>query len=292
MKLRYLEIPPSEGGTAVAGCGTIHRSEVEATLTKLSDDLEMPFDFNDYVLGSTGKSEYSGDIDLVVDSKYWDQTGIGSFRQNLEEAFGKEVVARNGAMLHLKYPIVGYNSSFDERKPRTGFVQIDFNFGDVEWERFYHYSPGEESEYKGAHRNLMLAAITTVVDVIRNDTVDGYGRPTLMYRWKFGSNGLIRVQRASVKEKHTFVWKKKQDDTLIYGPHTDPAEIARYLLPVDGTPADFFSMETLMAAVKRNFGMVDQERIWRRTASNFMDWRDGKYFEYPEEITRYITEIS
>lgn len=288
MKLNYKTVPPSEGGTAVAGCGTIHKSEIQATLTKLSDELEFPFDLNDYILGSTGKSEYSGDIDLVIDTNYWKPVDLGSLRVKLEELFGKENVERNGAMLHLKYPIVGFDATLDERKPRTGFVQVDFNFGDADWERFYHYSPGEASEYKGAHRNLMMAAITTVVDIIRSDAVDGYNRPVLMYRWKFGPNGLIRVRRDSVKEKHTFVWKKKQTDTTIYGPYTNPAEIAKYLLPEDGTPADFVSMESLMDAIKRNFGMVDQERIWRRTASNFIDWRDGKYFLYPPEISKYI----
>lgn len=289
MKLRYIKTPTDLGGTAVPGCGTIHRSEIKKTLDKLSDDLEMPFDFNDYIMGSTGKREYSGDIDLVVDQVWWDH-GIPLFRQNLEQVFGRENVARNGDMLHLKYPIVGY---FGYGPDRTGFVQIDFNFGNYEWEKFYHYSD-ENSGYKGAHRNLMIAAICSSVNIYPgidpSDTCpciwEG-DRPANIIRWKFGPNGLIRVNRKSVKDKHGH-WKKKQEDTVIEGPYTKDYDIVGALLPLTASPFALNSMESIMDAVKENFGMVDQERIWKRTAENFSDWNQGKLFEYPEEISRYL----
>lgn len=300
MKLRYIRLPDNLGGAAVPGCGTIHRSEIRATLTKLSDDLEMPFDFNDYILGSTGKRDYSGDIDLVVDDKWWGY-GISAFRQNLEEAFGKENIARNGNMLHLKYPIVRYNAEYAEAQPRTGFVQIDFNFGNAEWEKFYHYSDAE-SGYKGAHRNLMLAAICATVDVhvdtfnapcdtILGESVpcaiDGYNRPTSIIRWIFGPNGFARVNRVSVKGRDG-TWLKKQQDTVVEGPYKSPYDIRNILFPYSSHLNDLDSLETLMDAVKRNYGMVDQERVWKRTASNFSDWDQGKLFEYPIEISRYF----
>jgi hypothetical protein len=43
-----------------------------------------------------------------------------------------------------------------------------------------------------------------------------------------------------------------------------------------------------MAAVKRNYGMTDCERIWKRSAANFHDWKDGRNFLYPEEISKYF----
>lgn len=285
MKLKYRVPPESEGGAALPGCGTIHLSEVKPTLTKLSDDLEFPFDLNEYTLGSTGKKEYSGDIDLVLDDK-WYGHGPTHLREELEELFGKENVARNSNMIHLRYPIVGYNATLDERKPRTGFVQVDFNLGDVEWERIYHYSPGDESEYKGAHRNLAIAAISTVSDVVSSRILDGYDRPSVQVRWKFGPNGFIKVQRTSVKDK-TGIWKRKQDDVELLPPVKDATGIAKVLFPIDGKAADLHSLETIILAVKRNFGMVDQERIWRRCAENFYDWRDGRGFIYPPEIEKY-----
>lgn len=286
MKLKYHTLPTSLGGGAVPGCGTIHRSEVRATLTKLSDDLEFPFDLNDYVLGSTGKKEYSGDIDLVLDDQ-WYGHGVAHLRSELEELYGKESVSRHGNMIHLRYPIVGYNPALDEAKPRTGFVQIDFNPGNVDWERVYHYSPGDDSEYKGAHRNLAIAAITTVAGCVNSRILDGYDRPAEQFRWKFGPNGLIRVHRTSVKETHTGVWKRKQEDTVLGPPILDANRIAKELFQLDGQSSDLHSLETIMAAVKRNFGLVDQERIWRRCAENFYDWPDGRNFDYPEEIAKY-----
>lgn len=292
MKLNYISTPTDLGGTAVPGCGTIYCTEIKPTLAKLSNDLEMPFDFNDYVLGSTGKREYSGDIDLVVDDKWWGQ-GVPAFRQNLEEAFGKENIARNANMLHLKYPIVQYDPGLNEAQPRTGFVQIDFNFGDTEWEKFYHYVD-EESAYKGAHRNLMISAICAVIDVHPFIDVDDPcplvwegGRPANVVRWKWGENGFIRVNRRSVKDKHGH-WKHKQEDTIVAGPYTDPKTIIDILFPGYHNIHALDSMETIMTAVKATYGMVEQERVWQRSAANFYDWSQGKLFKYPPEIDAYI----
>jgi hypothetical protein len=288
MKLKYIAPPESEGGSAVPGCGTIHISEIRPTLTKLSDDLDFPFDLNDYVLGSTGKKEYSGDIDLVLDDKWWGH-GVPALREDLENIFGKHVVARNGSMLHLKYLIEGYNPKLNEHGPRTGYVQIDFNLGDTDWEKFYHYSPGDDSEYKGAHRNLAIAAICAVADVQNSKAVDGYDRPVEQFRWKFGQNGFIHVRRESTKDERSGVWNRKQVDTVLEDPIKDPIRIAQILFPVDGVPADLHSLETIMAAVERNYGMTDQQRIWKRMASNFHDWKDGRNFIYPTEITKYFS---
>lgn len=294
MKLLYKMTPTDLGGTAVPGCGTIHKNEIKRTLDKLSDDLEMPFDLNNYTLGSTGKREYSGDIDLVIDDCWWGQ-GIPAFRQNLEELFGKENVARNGDMLHLKYPIVDFHHGYSLAQPRTGFVQIDFMFGNKEWKQFYHYSD-ENSAYKGAHRNLLIAAICAETDVYhRIDLNDSCpiiwegDRPTNIDRWKWGSNGFIRVNRRSVKDKHGH-WKRKQEDTVIAGPYTNPDTIIDILFPGCRNSNALDSMETIMVAIKNTYGMVEQERVWRRAASNFSDWPQGKLFLYPSEISRYFRQ--
>jgi hypothetical protein len=302
MKLRYIGTPTDLGGSAVPGCGTIYKSEIKPTLTKLSDDLEMPFDFNDFVVGSTGKREYSGDIDVVVDNKWWQKNdgGIVKFRQMLEEVYGKENVAKNGDIVHLKFPIENYNGTYQQSLPRTGFVQIDFNFGDYEWEKFYHYVDGN-SGYKGAHRNLMISAICSVNSYTDFDNMpgewmnghfipclnDSYNRPTSIIRWKFGPNGFTEVSRVSAKSRDGN-WMKKQVDTVLAGPYKDSHLIRLELFEYSSKLEDLDSLETLMAAVKRNYGMTDQERIWKRAASNFADWPQGKLFEYPPEIAAYF----
>lgn len=287
MKLKYIVEPLNAGGSAVPGCGTIHISEIKPTLDKLSDDLLFPFNLNDYVLGSTGKREYSGDIDLVLDYSQYN-AGYKEFHKNLVNQFGLEVTARNAEMVHLKYPIKNYNILLQGYQPRTGFVQIDFNFGDEKWERFYHYSPGEESGYKGAHRNLAISALASVFKLSVSPILDFYDRPISLVKWKFGPKGLIKVKRQSIINPKNDKWSNKQTDTIIEGPYYNADRIAKILLPVDGIASDLNSLETIIAAVKRNFGMVDQERIWLRIAYNFTSWKYGKDFIYPTEISNYF----
>lgn len=192
-------------------------------------------------------------------------------------------------MVHLKYPIVSYKEELQGSTPRTGYVQIDFNLGDADWERFYHFSPGDKSEYKGAHRNLAIAAISSVNVIMESMGTDSQGRPRSTYRWKFGSNGFIKVHRVSVKDPRSGDWMKKQVDHDLGQTLRDPTLIAHTLfLTEDATADDLFSLETIMAAVKRYGGMVEQEQIWRRMAHNFTDWKDGKNFTYPPEIAKYI----
>lgn len=287
MKLKYHTLPPSEGGGAVPGCGTIHISEISPTLDKLSSELEFPFDLEDYTLGSVGKKEYSGDIDVVIETA-WYNAGPKTFHSDLITIFGVENTGRNGTMVHLKYPIVGFDSMKADSLPRTGFVQVDFNFGDLAWERVYHHSPGDTSEYKGAHRNLIIAAITSAVNTETSPLLDFYDRPVSQIRWKWGSNGLIRVNRHGGLDPKSGKWSIKQLDTVLEGPLKDADSIARALFPYDGQASDLHSLETMMDAVKRNYGLADQERIWSRTAKNFADWKEGKYFIYPLEISRYF----
>lgn len=288
MKINYKTPPLNNGGGAVSGCGTIHKSEIAPTLDQLTADWTgmSPVNFNECLVGSTGKREYSGDIDLVLDTK-WCKLSSGAIADFLREMTGAANVARHGEMVHLKYPIKNFDASQNEIGPRTGFVQIDFNIGDAAWEKVYHFSPGDKSAYKGAHRNLGIAAITTVVDVTRDDEVDTFNRPIVSKRWKWSPHGFVRVIRQSQRDKNTNVWMKKQLDTVIDGPYFDADRIASILFE-DGTAADIESLETLMVAVKRNFGMVDQERIWKRMAENFSDWSQGKDFWYPPEIDKYI----
>jgi hypothetical protein len=283
MKLNYLKDPQDNAGTAVLGCGTIHQSEIKETLNHLTSDLGLTVNLNDYTLGSTGKRTYSGDIDVVLD-----KVVPNYFAVTLREKFGDENVARNGSMVHLRYPISNYDPTLDELQPRTGYVQVDFNFGNADWERLYHFSPGDKSAYKGAHRNLAIAAITSAVNASKSDIVDTYNRPICIIKWKWGPKGFFRIIRESRRDRNSNVWMKKQEDSPIVGPIYDPEVIALKLFPDDGTPKDLECLETIMEAVKRNFGMVDQERIWKKIAENFSDWKQGKEFRYPPEIEEYF----
>lgn len=288
MELKYRETPDSEGGGAVPGCGTIHKSEIQETLHALSDEMHFPFDLNEYIIGSTGKREYSGDIDVVLDTIWWPH-GAKALKDDLDEAYGQENVKRFGTSVHLKYPIKNYDSTKQDRLPRTGFVQIDFNFGNATWEKFYHFSAGPASGYKGAHRNLAIAAITAVTNTKDNSQKDSYNRPITQIRWKWSPKGFMRVQKTSEYDFEHERWKRIQNEDILDGPYLDPAMIARLIFKKDGTQDDLSSLEAIINAVKRNYTKEEQDYIWERMAKNFGDWKDGKNFIYPAEIEPYFT---
>lgn len=290
MKLNYITPPTQAGGAAVPGVGTIYINEVSATLTALSDDLELPFDLNDYKIGSTGTRVYSGDLDVVLDTQWYKDTPA-RLMSDLVELFGVTAVRKTGTLVHLAYPIKNYDETKQEVGPRTGLVQVDFYLGDYDWEYFYHYSCAN-SAYKGAHRNLAISAVAAIKDCsVVDSQLDQLDRPLKEVRYKWGPNGLLRIERVLVENSVTpGKYNKAPRDEVIAGPWKDPQVIAEKLF-INGVPEDLDSLETIILAVKRSFGIAKQEVIFKRIAKNFMGWPDHKMFYYPPEIASYITSI-
>ncbi len=287
MKLNYITPPTHAGGAAVSGVGTIHINEVRPTLLALSKELNMRIDLNDYTIGSTGKKEYSGDLDVVLDTDLYKDTPA-RLVSDLTNLFGMKAVRKTGSMVHLSYPIIGYDTNKKEIGPRTGYVQVDFYLGDYEWEYFYHYSC-VASAYKGVHRNLAISAVAATKDCnVVNPKLDQLGRPLKEVRYKWGQNGLLRIERTLV-ENLTIpsTYNKAPKDAVLAGPWKDPEEIALKLFD-NGTPEDLNSLETIITAVKRDFDLDEQKVIFNRIAKNFMSWPDYKMFYYPAEISPFI----
>jgi hypothetical protein len=271
-------------GNALPGCGSIHKDEVHPTLVKLSDDLDFPFDLNDYILGSTGKKDYSGDIDVVLDKK-WYSGGAKNLRKEMIELIGDDNVNLNGALLHIKYPIVNYDSTKNERQPRTGFVQVDFNFGDYKLLKFFNWAPGNESKFKGLHRNIALSSVAGVVNAITFSGRDDRDRPIEQIRWKWSPKGLMKVKRIS-KQKADGSWNKEQIDIDLKQTITDPALIAKTLL--QGTVDDMNSLETIVAAVNRAYSDAYKTLMFQRMAQNFSEKAVLEEYTYPPEIAQYL----
>ena len=150
--------PVKESGH-MAGVGSIHIDEIAATLSALENHLDIELQSN--VLGSVGKKEFSGDIDVAVQMSS-DQ--VESFMQNLLEIDIVEDVDRAPNLVMAKVKIIGYDSSKDGYN-RTGFVQVDFMLNDdIEWLKTFYHSPAQnESKYKGAHRNIAVGSYFTSV---------------------------------------------------------------------------------------------------------------------------------
>ena len=142
-----------EGGSATI---RIKKADVDPTLKWLEGILGI--DLIDFKLGTTGKKETSGDLDIAIDEnaitkdeltnklKAWiDQNHPGD---NL-----RQWVAKTGTSVHFKTPIGG-----DEA---NGFVQTDLMFGNPDFMLWSVKGEPEGSEYRGRDRQLLINAIAT-----------------------------------------------------------------------------------------------------------------------------------
>ena len=101
----------------------------------------------DNMLGSTGRKETSGDLDLGIDETKITKDVL--IQQLLKRGVKAEDIKKSGDSVHVKTPILG--------DAANGFVQTDFMFGDPEFQKFA-LNTGE-SAYKGVHRAILLASI-------------------------------------------------------------------------------------------------------------------------------------
>ena len=101
----------------------------------------------DNMLGSTGRKDTSGDLDLGIDETKITKDLL--IQQLLKRGIKAEDIKKSGDSVHVKTPILG--------DAENGFVQTDFMFGDPEFQKFA-LNTGE-SDYKGVHRAILLASI-------------------------------------------------------------------------------------------------------------------------------------
>jgi hypothetical protein len=146
----------TEGGNVFkdieSGTNRILRKDVEPTIKWLESITNLPLLSN--TLGTTGKNETSGDLDIAVDEKFIDKNKLAAILSNWCSAHKlepKSFVKKSGDSVHFRTPILG--------DPHNGFVQTDFMFGDPEWMKWSLRGGKENSQYKGMHRHVLLASI-------------------------------------------------------------------------------------------------------------------------------------
>jgi hypothetical protein len=237
----------TEGG-AMPGVGAIHIDEIEPTLDSLEKILGI--DLKNNVLGSVGKKEFSGDIDIALDISNEDLPAFVEKLQNIPEVLD---LAKSSVIM-TKVKIADYDPNKQvQGKPRTGYVQVDFMPGDPGWLKTYYHAPSEkDSKYKGVFRNLLLASI--VARVNRKDSgqklPDGRAMQSERYMWS-PTDGLVKVLRTPEPNKKGDGYTKKNNNKIIDGPYKNPDEIAKVLNL--GTADSLYSYETLRKAMDENY---------------------------------------
>jgi len=141
-------------------------------------------------LGSVGKKDYSGDIDLALSGKSFDNIedwGLDKeYVTKLFDGFKKrsrtatdEQIMKRAVIVAIAQKIEESNSDilvdvkgsssgalflafpqFDENNEEVGDnVQIDVNVGDVDWLEFAYYSSTYKGNVKGLHRTQLMLAM-------------------------------------------------------------------------------------------------------------------------------------
>lgn len=184
------------GGNVFGTTGGIKKEYIQSTLNGFIDELCRIFPLKEEylkgykVLGSAGKKEVSGDIDLalsndlVKDSKSWGicQTRIleyydkfqkrartATHEQLMKRAFIvsiADVIKSESELIEVDTKGSSNGSLFctfpqlNEDGERVGMnVQIDINFGDLDWLEFAYYSDVYEDNVKGLHRTQLMLSL-------------------------------------------------------------------------------------------------------------------------------------
>jgi hypothetical protein len=160
--------------------------DIAATLVFLEKVSGLPV--KDYTLGSVGKKQSSGDLDIAVDSNKISKDELTARLSKYAQEQGadpKTYTRKSGISVHFLTPIRG--------NPSLGFVQTDFMFdADPEWMKFGMYSAGDASKYSGADRNLLMSSVAKAKG--------------MKYSWQ---KGLIRREDESPISKDPDVIAKK-----------------------------------------------------------------------------------
>ena len=251
----------SEGGS-MPGVGAIHIDEINPTLIPL--EKELGIDLRNNALGSVGKREFSGDIDVALKI---DADKIPEFVERLKKSSQIMDIAKSSVIM-TKVKIMDFDESKDDGRPRTGYVQVDFMPGDPDWLKTYYHSPNEkDSQYKGVYRNLMIASIAGNLDIENSEETIDDGRQLQSKRFMFSPrDGLVRVLRRPVPKASGNGYTKKNNNKIIDGPWKTADSIAKNLKLDNGE--DLYSYETLVTAIKKNLPPEDQKNIFTAFTNN------------------------
>ena len=259
------------------GVGAIHIDEINPTLKPL--EKELGIDLVNNTLGSVGKREFSGDIDVALKI---DTDDLPEFIEKLKNSSQILGIVRSSVIM-TKVKIQNYDENKETTANRTGFVQVDFMPGDPDWLKTYYHSPNEkDSQYKGVYRNIMIASIAGNINIEDSEEKIDDGRPLQSKRFMWSPrDGLVRVLRRPVPKKTGDGYTKKNNNKIIGGPWKTADDIATNLGLDNGE--DLYSYETLVKAIKKNMSSEEQKDIF----SAFTDNNTMKSLGIPPDIQEY-----
>ncbi len=185
----------------------INKADVLPTVQWLESITGL--ELTDHMLGTTGKKETSGDLDLAIDANEVNKNEfVARLSQYIADQGGdpKDWIKKSGISVHFKTPIKGDDSN--------GYVQADFMFGEREWMKWSMTGGREGSELKGSHRHIILASIAKIRGM----------------KWSY-QNGLVNRETNEVITKDpNEIAKKLLGQTATAKDLSDPESIIDYII--------------------------------------------------------------
>lgn len=188
----------NEGGNVWDNSAPIKKEYIKPTLEKFKAEFSKIFPvatkyFDSVItLGSVGKKDVSGDIDLAIDEKAFEDVNdwkldpayltelFAKFKKRSRSATDAQIMKRAvivaiSEIVNKKSKIIETDTKssgsgtlfcqfpqFDENGKETDLsVQIDINVGDLDWLRFAYYSDSYKGNVKGLHRTQLMLSLFT-----------------------------------------------------------------------------------------------------------------------------------
>jgi len=210
-----------EGGKVFKQLPTsrIQLANIKPTIDMLSNIVGI--NLNRCLLGSTGKRESSGDLDIAINNKKYTKDELTSILKNWCEERNlnpKEYISRSGISVHFRAPIIGRDEEF---------VQTDFMFvPDVKFAQFV-LANDEVSPFKGMHRAIMLSnlaknincrwsGVTGITDRVTGAVVEGVD-PNRVAQILLGDKNAKERNLKTIPNIISFLYKKYNDTNIVLG---------------------------------------------------------------------------
>jgi hypothetical protein len=222
-----------EGGHALSGMQPVPLKAFSNEYANLVNFLKQLGANNIVPLGSTGKKELMGDIDLGIET----DISIEDFQKRLEDAIGTDKVTRN-------VTVVSFAHDFE------GIVgQVDLMFGNTKylsWSRAG--TDPRKTPFKGVARNLLLNILAKTLSemVFEKESNDVLKK---RYIVDMDKGLFVNTQTKQSKDGKPLKDWKNVDRKFV----TDvPQEIVSVLLGEDFTVEDTLTFDDLVSAIKRS----------------------------------------
>jgi hypothetical protein len=280
-----------EGGAAMKGKNVvrINKNDIPATIKYVSKVSGIPVS-DMYPLGSVGKQDTSGDIDLAIDVRKHDAK---SAHAKMVKALGDDAGTYNPGTKVGSYAVPIKGTSDD-------MVQVDFMFVEnPTWAQFAYFSAGDKSKYKGQIRNLLLAGVAATMNEKGKD-VFHYDGDELIVRVGRGIDmnvGLKRLFQMRPKKKSGEGYvkafkrvtpeeiKKAYPDLEFEGSNMvidDPQEAVTMMFGKGVKPSNVDTAEEVLALIKKM--PKDRQELILKVAKNRARELQGKT-PLPPELT-------